>query len=361
MFSKKQLLKKEGNEGKNKEGVKSSTRNKSSKNGTSDVSYLNNFIKYLLTFNKQHQEIKLQNPEVAGLPFRFNISPNIIESLSKKCKSILQKEPNLLKISAPVHVFGDIHGQFSDMIRFLEMTRLPPETKLLFLGDYVDRGNNSIEVVILLFALKIRFPNQVFMIRGNHECANLNDNYGFREECTERYKDEGDSIWSMINDTLHHLPLCALINEQIFCTHGGISPSLNSLEEINNIQRGTTIPDEGVLCDLTWADPKKQSKNWADNDRGVSFTFSEKALDEFIKKHNIQLVCRAHQVVDNGYRFFDENKLVTVFSAPNYCGEVGNNGSVMLVNEELECSFIVMKPVRKMRKRFTSLSTLPQE
>lgn len=322
---------------------------------------LNKFIKYLLTFNNKHEEFVVKNPEYLTMPFRFNIEENVLLSITKSVNDIVKKEPNLLDIKAPVYVFGDIHGQYSDLLRFIEMTKLPPKVKLLFLGDYVDRGDNSIEVLTLIFALKIKFPNKVFMIRGNHECSELNSNYGFKDECEERYPKNGSMIWKKINETLHNISIAALINKKIFCVHGGISMDLESLTDINKIKKGTNIPNSGLLCDLTWSDPKKHSNNFMDNDRGVSYTFNDKIVEQFCNKHDLDLVCRAHQVVNNGYKFFASNRLVTVFSAPNYCGEVGNSGSVMNVSKDLECSFIILKPVKRPRKKIRTLSVSSQE
>lgn len=327
----------------------------------SDNDILNKFIDYLLTFNKKHEDFLIKNPNYLSTPFRFDIEEGVLLSILDNVKKQIIKEDNLLNITAPIYIFGDIHGQYADLLRFLEMTKLPPKVKLLFLGDYVDRGDNSIEVLTLIFALKIKFPNKVFMIRGNHECSELNESYGFKDECLERYKSNGNKIWNKINECLHNLSISALINKKIFCVHGGISMDLEKLEHINNIQKGTNIPNSGLLCDLTWSDPKKHTTNFMSNDRGVSYTFNEKMVDDFCKKHEIDLVCRAHQVVNNGYKFFSGNKLVTVFSAPNYCGEVGNSGSVMKVSKNLECSFLILKPIKRPKKKIKTLSVSSQE
>lgn len=331
---------------------------------------LDNLIDYLLTFNKQHQEIIKNNKDVnrnsniENLPFRFKITRDIIETICNKTKNIVNKEKNLIRLSiknTPMYIFGDIHGQFSDLIRFLEITGLPPKVKLLFLGDYVDRGDNSIEVIMLLFCLKIKFPNDVYLIRGNHECSLVNEMYGFKEECKERYGEHGTDVWKIINECLHELSISILINGKIFCTHGGISPKLQNLRDINKIKKGTNIPDDGIFCDLTWSDPKKHKQDWEQNDRGVSYTFNENALDNFMNKHKIKLICRAHQVVNNGYKFFNNKKLVTIFSAPNYCGDVGNNGAVMYIDGNLECSFKILKPIKKPLKKYKSFSISSQE
>ena len=182
----------------------------------------------------------------------------------------------------------------------------------------------------------------------------------FKEECIERYKEKGEYIWREINKTLRMLPIFDLIEKKIFDTYGGISPYISSFKQINDLNRNVDIPDKGILCDLTWSDPKKQKSKWNDNDRGISYTFNENALDDFMKKLNLDLVVRAHQVVDEGFQFFNGQKMVTVFSAPNYCGQVGNLASVMLIKKNMECSFITLKPVKKKIKKQLSFSISKQ-
>lgn len=345
----------------------------SSKN---DIKKLNNklnkfyekFINHLMDYNKQHHYAKTkvdsttENINIDKLPFRYDISPKLITGISEKFKSIVEKEPNLLKLSAPFYIFGDIHGQFSDMIRFLEMTGLPPKSKLLFMGDYVDRGDNSIEVIMLLFTLKIRYPKNIYILRGNHECDTVNDHYGFKDECIQRYGNkEGLLIWKSINIALKYLSMCAIIDNAVFCTHGGITKDINTLEDINKYVKGNVIPDSGPFCDLVWSDPKMSKVDWVKNNRGVSYTFNENALNQFMDKHKLSLICRAHQVVKTGFKFFgNDKKLVTIFSAPNYCGDYGNKGAVMLIDKELKCSFNILKPVPSKSKKCKTLSVSSQ-
>ncbi len=318
------------------------------------------FINHLLTFNKQMELLYSKKPAEKNKPFRFNISSNVIMKLCVLIKPILQNEPNVLNIKSPLNIFGDIHGQFSDMIHFLEMTGLPPSQNFLFMGDYVDRGNNSIEVCTLLFAMKIMFPKNINILRGNHECPEVNSMYGFLNECESRFGNEGKNVFNKINEILCILPLCAIVGEKIFCVHGGISPQLKKVEEINKINRFTTIPDGGLLCDLMWSDPSNSNSNstnsnsnssnsemWGPNSRGISCTYNSKAVELFLNNNNLQLLCRAHQLVSDGYKFSHNNKLITIFSAPNYCGNCGNNGAVMKINENLECSFIIIKPTNE--------------
>jgi serine/threonine-protein phosphatase PP1 catalytic subunit len=135
-----------------------------------------------------------------------------------------------------------------------------------------------------------------------------------------------------------------LIDEKIFCMHGGLSPDLHSLDQIRRIQRPTDVPDTGLLCDLLWSDPDKDVTGWSENERGVSFTFGADVVTRFLEKHDLDLICRAHQVVEDGYEFFAKRQLVTIFSAPNYCGEFDNAGAMMSVDANLMCSFQILKP-----------------
>lgn len=137
------------------------------------------------------------------------------------------------------------------------------------------------------------------------------------------------------------------MDDKIFCIHAGLSPELKSLEQIRRIMRPTDVPDSGLVCDLLWADPERDITGWGENDRGVSYTFGPDVVTKFLNKHDLDLVVRAHQVVEDGYEFFAKRQLVTVFSAPNYCGEFDNAGSMMSVDETLMCSFQILKPARQ--------------
>lgn len=311
------------------------------------------FVNHLLTYDSQYNTIIKNNQKIKGHPFRFNINSNTMNALALKCKKIFSNEPNVLKIDNPIYLYGDIHGQFQDLIRFLKTTELPPKSTLLFMGDYVDRGNNSIEVVALIFAMKILYPNNVFVLRGNHECSNVNMSYGFYQECKSRFNNvlENDNPYYTINNALMSLPLAAVIGGKVFCVHGGLSPELKFLSDIDKLDRFQKIPDSGLLADLLWSDPKSTERDWVENERGISYYYNEKAIDKFLMDNNLELICRAHQMVVNGYNFFNNNRLVTIFSAPNYCGSCGNDGAVMKINENFECSFIVIKPINRKEKK----------
>lgn len=195
---------------------------------------------------------------------------------------------NVLKYFA-----GDIHGQYSDLLRLFEYGGLPPKSNYLFLGDYVDRGKQSLETICLLLAYKIKYPENFFLLRGNHECASVNRIYGFYDECKRRFNVR---VWKVFTDCFNCLPVAALIDEKILCMHGGLSPDLHDLDQIRNLQRPTDVPETGLLCDLLWSDPSKDVKGWGMNDRGVSYTFGSDKVTEFLQKQDLDLICRAHQV-----------------------------------------------------------------
>jgi len=272
---------------------------------------------------------------------QVNLTENEVRGLCIKAREVFLSQPILVELEAPVKVCGDIHGQYSDLLRLFEYGGYPPESNYLFLGDYVDRGQHSLETICLLLAYKIKYPENFFLLRGNHECASINRIYGFYDECKRRYNIK---LWKTFTDCFNCLPVAALIDNKIFCMHGGLSPELSSLEQIRRIIRPTDVPDTGLLCDLLWSDPDKDVQGWGENERGVSYVFGPEIVSVFLKKHDLDLVCRAHQVVEDGYEFFAKRQLVTLFSAPNYCGEYDNSGAMMSVDETLMCSFQLLKP-----------------
>lgn len=273
---------------------------------------------------------------------QVNLGEQEVRNLCLKSREIFMQQPILLELEAPLKICGDIHGQYFDLLRLFEYGGYPPDANYLFLGDYVDRGKQSLETVCLLLAYKIKYPENFFLLRGNHECASINRIYGFYDECKRRYSIK---LWKTFTDCFNCLPIVALIDDKILCMHGGLSPELSNLEQIVRIMRPVDVPDTGLLCDLLWSDPEKGIRGWGDNERGVSFTFGIEIVDNFLRKHDIDLICRAHQVVEDGYEFFAKRQLVTIFSAPNYCGEFDNSGALMSVDESLMCSFQILRPV----------------
>ncbi|ELA47439.1 serine/threonine-protein phosphatase PP1-alpha catalytic subunit, partial [Vavraia culicis subsp. floridensis] len=274
-----------------------------------------------------------------------HLSESEILFLCEKTKEIHLSQPMLLHIKAPIKICGDIHGQYRDLLKLFDFGGFPPDNNYLFLGDYVDRGKQSLETICLLFAYKIKYPQNIFLLRGNHECASINKIYGFFDECKRRHSIK---IWKNFTDSFNCLPISAIVGERILCMHGGISPELKNLDQIRKIKRPTDVPDDGLLCDILWGDPEPSISGWGENDRGVSVTFGADVVKEFLDSNDLDLICRAHQVVEEGYEFFADRRLVTVFSAPNYCGEFDNAGAIMNVDEDLTCSFQILKPTDKL-------------
>ncbi|MFH4978495.1 hypothetical protein AB6A40_005204 [Gnathostoma spinigerum] len=264
---------------------------------------------------------------------------------------LLKGKSALLEINAPVNIVGDIHGQYEDLIRIFSAVGPPPQSRYLFLGDYVDRGFFSLEVIMLLFAMKLSFPRKVYLLRGNHECAFINQNYGFYAELCKRFnQSEAANLWRNFNFVFAHLPLAGLIKQRILCMHGGLSPFLNSLDDIRNIEIPIIDPNTGkdsLAMDLLWSDPMHNLTGFTPNQcRSVSFHFGTNVVHETCSKLGIDMVVRGHQVMQTGYGFFCGKRLCTVFSAPDYYSKK-NCGAVMHVDKSLQVRYILFNPCTK--------------
>ena len=274
-----------------------------------------------------------------------------ILGLISTAKEIFMEQPVFLELQGPLKICGDIHGQYYDLLRIFEYAGYPPESNYLFLGDYVDRGRQNLETICLLLAYKIKYPENFFLLRGNHESDSINRIYGFYDECKRRYNVK---MWKKFTECFNCLPVAALIEDRVLCMHGGLSPDLTDLDQIRKVQRPTDVPDNGLLCDLLWSDPDANVNGWGENERGVSYVFGSEVVNRFLKSQSLDLIVRGHQVVEDGYEFFCNKKLVTVFSAPNYCDEFDNSAAIMNINENLVCSFKILQPAEKkvMQMRF---------
>ena len=299
---------------------------------------------------------KLKKARVGSICQELTLREGECDYVIDKAYQILKNEDSMLRITAPLYICGDIHGQYYDLLRVFDILDYPPKSKFLFLGDYVDRGKQSLECLLLLLCLKIKYPSKIFLLRGNHESEALNKIYGFYDECKRRVSVK---CFKKITNLFNILPITALIEDNILCMHGGLSKDLNNIEQLNKIARPTEIPDEGLLCDLVWSDPSDElSENFGENERNISVTFSKNVVEEFTERNGLDLICRAHQVVEEGFQFFGGMKLITIFTAPNYAGEFDNNGGILEVGEDLLCKMHVLRPniERKgKRKRITQL------
>jgi len=249
---------------------------------------------------------------------------------------ILAEELNVQSVDSPVTVVGDVHGQFVDLLQIFDAMGRVPETNYVFLGDFVDRGTQSLETIQLLVALKVRFPLRVTLLRGNHECRSVSQVFGFYDEVYFKYGSA--NVWNYFTDLFDYLPLGCLIDGKVFCTHGGLSPCGTSLDDIRALEREQEVPHSGLLCDLLWSDPAEE-QGWGLSPRGAGYNFGPDVSKMFNHQNGLQLLCRAHQVVLEGYSWAHDKNVVTVFSAPNYGGRVGNKGAVMTVSPGLEFGF----------------------
>ncbi len=216
-----------------------------------------------------------------------------------------------------------------------------PETNYLFMGDYVDRGYYSVETVSLLLCLKTRYPERVYLLRGNHESRQITQVYGFFDECVRKYG--SGNVWKLFTDLFDYLPLTALIDDNIFCLHGGLSPSVNTLDQIRQLDRVQEVPHEGAMCDLLWSDPDER-RGWGISPRGAGYTFGSDVSEMFNQRNGLTLVSRAHQLAMDGYNWSHNTQVVTIFSAPNYCYRCGNQAAIMEVDEYLSRSFLQFDP-----------------
>ncbi|KAH9284971.1 Serine/threonine-protein phosphatase PP1-2 [Echinococcus granulosus] len=268
------------------------------------------------------------------------------EHIEVVCSSVVNKflaEPMILDLHCPITIIGDVHGQFFDLLRIFNRMGLPSEQQYLCLGDYVDRGPQSVELTTLLFAYKLKYPQNIYLLRGNHECERMCKRFGFQREITQRYNDP--KVLDNFTFAFNHMPIAAIIDQKIFCTHGGISKDLLETDvtdlraAINGIPRPIDVPYSGLMCDLLWSDPMPESSpppvGWERSPRGCSYRFGYDVMDAFLSKYNIMNIIRAHQVFQDGAKVFNK-KLVSIFSAPNYMNRLGNKGVAATLKKQGE-------------------------
>lgn len=264
-----------------------------------------------------------------------------------RASRILKEEPTLLRLSPNVKIVGDIHGQFYDLVKLLEIGGEPQEDiPYLFLGDYVDRGYFSCECMLLLLALKVMFPRCIYLLRGNHEARHLTSYFNFKQEAVVKYS---MSVYELFMTAFDYLPLAARVGENIFCVHGGLSPDVCLVEDVSAIHRVREPPSSGPMCDLLWSDPHSELDDQAMSTslstkplftpnelRGCSYVFNFAAVQVFLQMNNLMTVIRAHEAQDLGYKLFRNGgqgfpSLINVFSAPNYCDSYNNLGAILIV------------------------------
>ena len=264
-----------------------------------------------------------------------------LETVQKICrKSIkyLETQSLYLEVGYPLTIVGDIHGSLNDLFRILRLFKTPPQANYLFLGDYVDRGPNSVAVIVLLLSLFCEYPVEVTLLRGNHEFPSINKNYGFHAEIMKMYNDE--SLWELFNEVFSYMPLVAVVNDEIFCVHGGISPRIKTLREIKAIP----MPFKGYdmyppVADLLWSDPGTDVKLFEKNIRGTGQIYGEEAIQQFLQTNNLKLLVRAHQCTMKGVHSFSNEMGITIFSSSNYGGVCGNRCGVCRIGDDKKLYF----------------------
>lgn len=272
------------------------------------------------------------------------LQENDMKELCEMVKEILMEESNIQPVKSPVTVCGDIHGQFSDLLELFRISGgFPDNVNYIFLGDYVDRGYFSLETFTLLMCLKVKYPSRITLVRGNHESRQITQVYGFYEECLTKYG--STTVWKYCCQVFDFLTIAAIIDGEILCIHGGLSPEVRMLDQIRVISRAQEIPHEGGFCDLVWSDPDNV-KNWSVSPRGAGWLFGAKVAREFNHVNGLNLIARAHQLVMEGFKYhFKEKDVVTVWSAPNYCYRCGNVASVMKIEENQDPQFRIFSSV----------------
>ncbi len=280
-----------------------------------------------------------------------------LRHVCERAKDILVQESNIMPVRSPVTLVGDIHGQFYDLLQMFKIAGEPPGVNYVFMGDFVDRGHHSVETIEYLILLKVKYPSHITLIRGNHETRQVTFTYGLYEEISRKYGNP--SSWNLLTDLFDHLPISAVVDGKIMCVHGGLSPRIKRLDQINTIDRKVEVPHEGPFCDMMWSDPD-DVEDWKLNHRGAGYLFGGQVVKEFNHINGLELVARAHQLVNEGYKYwFAEESLVTVWSAPNYCYRCGNVASVLQLDEHLNRNFEIFKAVPDSNKVENIQSFLP--
>ena len=250
-------------------------------------------------------------------------------------------ESMLLEIDGPVVVVGSIRGQFDDLEAIFSKLGDPSKTRYLFLGDIVDRGKFSTLCISLILLYKIKFPRNIYLIRGKHECASINRIYGFYDEMKRHYG--LIQPWKRFSNVFNSLPLAAIVSKQYWCVSAGLSPELQRAESLNSIVRPTDVPDQGIITDLLWSEFYSDTVGWdLGSGRSVSYSFGCDVAKTFLKENNLKTLIKTQVVVEKGYEIHDG--VVMLFSATNFAGEFENAGAVAVINESGDLSIQVFNP-----------------
>ncbi|CAD5234128.1 unnamed protein product [Bursaphelenchus xylophilus] len=276
---------------------------------------------------------------------RLRYTPSEIRTICKRAIDLLSPESALIDIRAGLYVCGDIHGQFNDLINMFILLGRPPNTRYCFLGDYVDRGGMSLECIMMLLAYKVLYPKHMYLLRGNHECGRVNKKYGFMDELEQVFGlPYAKTCWEVFQRVFNVLPAGAVIEKKIICMHGGLSPLMYGLEEIKKESKPIRNPSKGIINDMLWADPQHDINFWRTSTRGSGFCFGNRVIDELLNVNKLEMILRAHQLCMDGFWFFNDRKLVTIFSAPVYGNTFKNASAALRIDKDLKCRMVTFVP-----------------
>ena len=294
---------------------------------------LNQVSRYILNLYKPMFDVPLSQMSEIGVSVGIpSLTKATLKKLLIETIESLKKGNTVKEMNHECVVVGDIHGNFHDLIRIFLINGLPPKQNYVFLGDYVDRGQYSLEVITLLFCLRNLYPESIILLRGNHELRETNKTYGFLPELAE--VDVTTNLWSSFNDAFDYLPLAAVIQGKFFCVHGGISPYDNFLEELRKMR--LPIRDvSGFVLDLLWSDPSDKIDLFDENKRGRGCLFGRQAIFDFIKTSGYQCIIRGHQFTEEGIARHSTSRVITVFSCTNYSGATNKGGYLHVDNTEI--------------------------
>lgn len=281
----------------------------------------------------------------------------ILEDLCKCATNYFQRVPIVLQIDGPLVVVGDLHGNIFDLIRILTINRPPPYQKYLFLGDYVDRGEFSVEVITIMFALALKYPKNIYLLRGNHEETSLNSLYGFKQELS--HNQYSNDLWVKFNIVFDLLPFAAILNGRIFCVHGGLSPDLKSLDDLHRIHKPISPQSSSLLLDIIWSDPTDASEDFTPSLRGSGKQFGKNVIYTFLADFGFDAIFRGHQCVVDGVERFGETDLYTIFSCSNYCDRYQNRCGFIIVYEGNSFQAYALPPIPQVKRANTSMISVP--
>ena len=258
-----------------------------------------------------------------------------IKFICDKASEILINLDNIAIVECPLIVCGDIRGQFKDLLELFNICGKIPDINYLFLGNIVgNRDGHNIETLLFILILKIKYPNRITFIRGHKETS-LNDlRFDLENECKIRFGNY--KVFNMFLNIFNLFQIAAIIKQKIFCIHGGICPEIDSLDDIKNIDRkNDTQIYNPLILDLLTSQPDEEVDTFTIPIKGMGYIFGEKALDKFYQKNNFDFFIRGHDVEEEGYRYYFNNKLISLWSAPNFSTIIKNKASVLELDEHM--------------------------